>query len=233
MRYLPIIEKGEFRPRANIWALCYLAYPENEQEALRAAECLLAENEAMEAGEQNDYGEIGNFVRTRLTKRMHHARIAGHVLYQMVLNKRHRGSPDFRKAVFSVSEWASVTRTGRGTEIPSSGDNLRKHFKEYFSALHFWAALDLLPYRDLLNATHETPSFYRWMMTAGAVQDAVEEYGLVDGTEAMKSWNPWRVPEVFVAARDYVEVHLPDETEEIRARLDRYVWKPFDKNPRR
>ncbi|SNT41919.1 hypothetical protein [Tropicimonas sediminicola] len=234
MSELPIVEAdGQQVLWEHLIAYCYVAYPENEQDALRALETLVSENEAMQAGLQDGYGDIGVMINKRITSRINNARLAGLVFYQMILNSQERGSPDFRKAVFAVAEWASVTKTNFGKALPSSGDNLRKlHFPMFKSAIHYWAAFQLLPETDQIRVFSDENSFTRLMTTAAQIYKLACELGVPKQTRAMRDWDPWLVPKVYsdmVLSGD-VSVCLPPETDEIRSLLKGYRNKPFE-NP--
>lgn len=229
-RVLPITHNGQLRDRYSLVALCYFIFPESEQTALRALEVLNAENDAVDAGLQAEHSEIGLMVANRINKRINNARIVGYVFYQMIVNKRKRGAADYRKAVFSVSEWASTTKTKRGKTLAASGDNIRKtHFPEFKSALHYWAAFNYLEDHELANPFNE-PHFTKWMLAAAGIQMEAEEHRLHEGCEPLADWQPWRVPEQYVEAitSGRVIYEPQDENEEILARMKAYRAKPFD-----
>lgn len=232
-RTLPLMEDGDFRGRYTLLAICYLVYPENEQDARRSFEVLSAENDDLDAGRAGSYGEIGSFVLKRIHRRMSDARIAGQVLYQMINNKRLRGSNDYRKALFVVSEWASVTRTAQGKGLASDGRNLHRRVKDFASALHYWAAFELLTTEDQQQVFSSSPAFTRWMVTAAAIQKAVFDLEVDRSEGPLADWKPWLVPPLYdeVLLRGDFVVLLPEETGHVRERLQQYRAKPFE-NPR-
>jgi hypothetical protein len=231
-RVLPLTQDGQLRDRYSLIAYCHLVYPESEQSALRALDVINAENDASEAGLQDRFTEIGTMVERRMLKRVHNARLAGYVFYQMVMNKRERGAADFRKAIYAVSEWAATNKTVKGKPLPSDGDNLRKvHFPEFRSALHYWAAFQFLEDHEQFAAPQE-PHFTKWMLIAAGILREAEELRLDEGCEPLKDWNPWRVPDLYVQPLQNGEVvyNPPEEDDEIRARIKTYRAKPFE-NP--
>lgn len=178
-RVLPLTQDGQLRDRYSLVAYCYLIFPESEQAAIRAHDVICAENDAVEAGHQTAHSEIGVLVENRMLKRINNARIVGSVFYQMIINKRKRGAADYRKAIFSVAEWASTTKTNRRKSLPASGDNIRKvHFPEFRSALHYWAAFQFLDNHEQ-NDPFVEPHFTKWMLSAAGILMEAENLLLI------------------------------------------------------
>ena len=65
MRFLPHFKEDGETTRAFHWTHCYMAYPECEQDAIRAATVLDDESRAIKLGLQSDFGAIGKMVRKK------------------------------------------------------------------------------------------------------------------------------------------------------------------------
>jgi hypothetical protein len=167
-----------------------------------------------------------------MLKRMKRARIAGQVFFQMLHNVENRGNPDYRKAVFSVSEWASRTKTVKGSRLPSDGRELLKDVKKFRSALHLWAAFELIEPVDQLDVfagSGNMSSFCRFLATANAITKAAQKTKLSQMAEPLHGWEPWLLPQTLGQSLDEtLTVVLPPETEEIKKVLARYFNKPFE-----
>jgi hypothetical protein len=222
-RELPILDAdGELRGRAGLWTWCYMSFSENEQDAIRAGNCLYDENDCIDLGMQDGYREVGLVVQKLMTRRMTQARISGQVFWQMVLNCQNRGEPDFRKAVFSIAEWASITKTENGRQLPASGDNLRKEqFPRFRSAMYFWVAFDLMDVADqrtVFAGGDDESSFLKFLAAASEIQRVSESLDLQNKTPALENWDPWVVPKVMrTALHETMTIRFPDEPELIKS----------------
>lgn len=231
MRILPIFDEHGATEMASLKAWCYLLFPEAEFEAIRAYDCLRAENLAIKNGDQPGYGEIGKAVQKALLSRMKFARLSGLVFYQMTCNAKERGQLDFNKAVFSVAEFASRTKTKGGKHLPGDESRLSQKFKEYRSALCYWAAFELLEHEDQLTALEDEGAFQKWMLTTAAIEKRAINLRLHEDKQALSDWNPWYLPEHFhrVLNSGLFNVVLPEEPEVITKRIQTYRREQFKK----
>lgn len=230
MRELPIFEAdGAPALHRRIIGFCYLTNPSSEQDALRALEVLVAENEAMDAGLQSGFGAIGKLVNKHCEKQIRWHRMAGLVLLQMIHNQRERGAPDYGKARFAISEWASTARTKSGRSLPSDGVRLKQLFQAAKPAVHYWAAHEVLEHREQEIVFHDEATFTKLMIAAAAIQFEVFEHDFQSQTDALRCWEPWLVPRQFAApvASGEIKVSIPAEREEVKRLLDSYRNKVF------
>lgn len=226
MRYLPITDiDGNFRDNACTWAFCYLAFPESEQDAIRAAECLVSEIEAIECGEQADLSEVGALVSRHVSKRMRNARKCGLVLYQMLKNNEELGGLNLRKALFTISEWFSTAKTVDGRGMASDARNLRKVFKDFVNALPYWAAFELLPIEKQKVVFSDLNVFHDLLVASAKIEMECEK---VDVKQKIQGWNPWKVPKKYsdMISQNEIEVILPSQPVTIRDIVESYRWHP-------
>jgi len=231
MRFLPHFEDDGETTRALHWTRCYMAFPECEQDAIRAATVLDDESRAIKLRLQSDFGVIGKLVRKKLQSRQVTARISGVIFYQMILNCVRTGEPDFRKAVFAVAEWASLTKDTNGKSLPASGDNFRKqHIPEFRSSLHLWASFEFLEPTEKKVAFNNTAVFHKLMIGAEAMQRLAIHCDMAAKTKAMAAWEPWQPHPVYgelIDSGDF-EIQLPGEDRELLSALKNYTNKPFE-----
>jgi hypothetical protein len=232
LRHLPLIEAdGNYAEWMPLIGYCYLLFPENEQDALRSLEVLVSENEAMQSGLQDGYGEIGVAVKRLLTRRTQRARNSGLFFLQLIMNMQTRGEPLVMQAEFAVAELLASTKTDMGKSIAVSGNNLRKRsFPLFKSAAHYWAAFQLLPLQDQLDCFTEIDSFHRLMMAATELHRMATEFSLPQSVELLKDWNPWLAPQNYtdLIAEGSIKVVIPNEPTEITRILGEYSHKPYE-----
>ena len=130
-----------------------------------------------------------------------------------------RGSPDFEKAVYMVSKWASVIKDSSGKSLPSDATRLRKTFNKLKNVIHYWAAYQLLANQEKKDLLFSDAAFNKLMQLAHDMQTFFDESKAFDG------WHPWRIPEQYVRSirgKRYV-INLPNETEWVHKTLSEYT----------
>lgn len=226
-RELPIVDSdGNFRERAGLWAWCYLMFPDAEFEAERAGVCLFEENESIAAGTQPGYGKVGRAVQDVLLKDLLLGRLSGLVFWQMYLNKSARGEARFKQALFTVSEWASTTKTVSGRSLPSDPRRLKRNFKRFRNAMYFWGVFDLMDptdLEDLFGGSGDPEPFLKFLAAAAELERRCDAVGFEVDNPALKDWNPWAVPACIKPdLRSFCDVNFPSESDEIRTILATY-----------
>lgn len=111
--------------------------------------------------------------------------------------------PSVRKAIYAARVYASKTRFGDGSSLPTSETAIRKYFDEFRSVAHLWAATRLhesLPIRDqreILGSAEAVRDFL-------GIARTLEDFGCVFVPKRAKPKQPildrnsiWRVPESF------------------------------------
>lgn len=232
MRDLPVLESdGRYAKWMTLIAYCYLLFPEDEQEAIRAIEVMVAEEEAMQSGLQSGYGEIGKLVSRLLAKRLQRARNSGLLFLQIILNAEKRGNPFVMRAEFAVAEFLAKVKSESGKPLAGSGNNIRKRsFPAFKSAVHYWAAFELLRASDKRNCFNEVDAFHRLMMTSAELLRRAVELDLESRVELLSNWDPWVMPQTYVEliSEGRVSVIIPEEAAEISELIKDYSHKPFD-----
>ncbi|MEM6277630.1 MAG: hypothetical protein AAF714_11860 [Pseudomonadota bacterium] len=233
MRVLPIFSNGHTVEWATMKAQCYLLYPENEADAEAAYRALLQDrNEYAEGVRQKD-SAAAMATRRALNTRRRSARLCGAVLNQIIHNLENRSAIDFNKAIYIIQESASRIRTDKGKTLPSDGRRLRKSFKEYRSALLFWAAFEILPIPVQQRSIDDNEAFIAWMRVSARVEQRALELGLFEvDQDPFKEWLPWCVPRVFhtldcfsdtsIVVKDQPHAVLPAEGAWVREHLGAY-----------
>ena len=193
-RFLPIYGEDEKLVRNPQLALrCLMAFPEDVPSARSASAVLGQESQDIKLGYLETYSQVGLAAHRLIFRGTQLNNLCGAVAFQMMINLEHQKKPDFEKAVFLVSEWASTAKNGTGKPFPSDYSRLRKTFNQLKSVIHYWAAHSCLDENEQDDLWTGENTFHKVMQLAFEIQVRFEEQ------RALRNWKPWRVPDRYVS----------------------------------
>ncbi|MDF0602687.1 hypothetical protein P1J78_18260 [Psychromarinibacter sp. C21-152] len=217
-RFCPICdEQGEQIAFPTLATWCLMNYAGDEESAKSATVLLSFENYEIQAERQVGYSRVARLVNKDVVRGLMIGRMVGNILVQVQQNIAFRGQPEINKAIFSVSEWASTTKTFAGKDLPSDASRLRKEFKRYRDVSHLWAAFELLTdeVRERLFEGREEWDLF--LLLAYAYERFIDD-------ERPFEWRPWRIPPS--ALDDFkgmqFNVNVPPENDWVRKKLSEY-----------
>ena len=209
-RVLPILDEDRMLIRhPQLVVQCLMAFPEDLPSARSAAATLGKESQDIKLGHIETYSKIGLAAHRLIFSRAKLNKLCGTVAFQMLVNLEHRGKPEFERAVFLVSEWASTAKDGAGKPFPSDASRLRKTFNELKNVIHYWAALSCLDENEQDDFWISEEIFHKIMQLAFDFQVRFEE------KQAIRNWKPWRIPDAYVSKipKKRWVIQLPSEAD--------------------
>lgn len=223
-RELPLFDdSGEpiLFPSLAVW--CVMHFPDDIASAKQSTIALSNEQISIQSGDQDKYSEVAHELGKRISGKTQIAILTGQVALQIQKNIKFRGSPDWEKAQWLVSERASTIKTNSGKPLPSDFRRLRASFLKYRDVAHLWAAFEALEERERADLIYDNAVFERFLLVASELENIFDKRGAMKNKYS-GNWNPWRVPKRFLEQNIGVKatIDFGGEDDWVKQKLSEY-----------